>query len=201
MATLKATGQYENTLIVYTADQGFAMGEHGFRSKVAPYDANYRSPLIVSMPARFASGQVCSQSMSGADLMATLVANMGVKVPWPMHGRDFTALLKDPQAAWSEPCFYENMGQRYGKDVLSHLNGGEVAKDHKHFPPYVCVVKGGWKLIHYLKSEHGEELYDLNSDKEELTNLIHEPTQAERLKQLRQQLREELKRTAAPFEI
>ena len=50
LQALAESGQLENTLVIYSADQGFAMGEHGFRIKMAPYDANYRSPLIVSMP-------------------------------------------------------------------------------------------------------------------------------------------------------
>src|SRR5262249_50641309 len=59
IATLKETGQLENTLVIYTADQGFAMGEHGMRHKLAPYDASYRSPLIVSMPGTVPAGKVC----------------------------------------------------------------------------------------------------------------------------------------------
>ena len=63
MAALKETGQLENTLVIYTADQGFAMGEHGLRMKIAPYDANYRSPLIV-VDARAWSrpGKSCKQA-------------------------------------------------------------------------------------------------------------------------------------------
>ena len=71
IAALRETGQLENTLIVYSADQGFAMGEHGCRMKVAPYDANYRSPFIVSMPGTVAQGQVCPQVVSSVDLIAT----------------------------------------------------------------------------------------------------------------------------------
>ena len=52
---LEKSGHAENTLVIYTADQGFSMGEHGFRTKLAPYDANYRSPLIFSMPGTRAS--------------------------------------------------------------------------------------------------------------------------------------------------
>jgi arylsulfatase A-like enzyme len=83
IAALKETGQYDNTLVIYTADQGFAMGEHGFRTKLAPYDANYRSPFIVSMPSRFPTGQFCDVSVNGPDLVATFLALTGVKVPWP----------------------------------------------------------------------------------------------------------------------
>ncbi len=57
LATLEATGQLRNTLVVFTSDQGYAWGQHGFRAKLAPYDANIRSPLIISMPERLPKGR------------------------------------------------------------------------------------------------------------------------------------------------
>jgi arylsulfatase A-like enzyme len=198
---LKDSGQLENTLVVYTADQGFAMGEHGFRAKVAPYDANYRSPLIVSMPSRFPSGAVCNTAVSGVDLVATFLAISGVKVPWAIHGRDITPLLQKPDAPNAHPCFYEHMGQRYGKDVKGILDGATDQGGDKNFPAYVAVVQDGFKFIHYLRPEHGEELYDLGADPEELKNLIGAPTQSVRIAKLRATLIAECKRTEAPFEL
>lgn len=58
IAALKQTGQYDNTLIVFTSDQGFAWGQHGFQVKLAPYDSNILSPFVVSMPIRLPSGKV-----------------------------------------------------------------------------------------------------------------------------------------------
>jgi arylsulfatase A-like enzyme len=105
IAALKESGQYDNTLIIYTADQGFSMGEHGFRTKLAPYDANYRSPLIISMPSRFPTGKVCDASVNAPDLAATFLAMTGVKVPWPVHGRDLTPLLaKNPTPLGRTPA-------------------------------------------------------------------------------------------------
>ena len=198
---LKESGQLENTFVVYTADQGFAMGEHGFRAKLAPYDANYRSPLIVSMPSRFPSGAVCKTPVSGADLAATFLAISGVKVPWAIHGRDITPLLRAPDAPDSKPCFYEHMGQRYGKDVKAILAGEKDKGGDKNFPAYVAVVQDGVKFIHYLRREHGEELYDLAADPEELNNLIHDPRQSARIEVFRAALIAECKRTEAPFEL
>jgi arylsulfatase A-like enzyme len=201
MAALKESGQLENTLVVYTADQGFAMGEHGFRAKLAPYDANYRSPLIVSMPSRFPSGAFCKVPVSGADLVATFLAVSGVKVPWTIHGRDITPLLQKPAAPDARPCFYEHMGQRYGKDVKVILDGALDLGGDKNFPAYVAVVQEGFKFIHYLQRQHGEELYDLGADPEELKNLILDPVQSERIGKLRAALIAECKRTEAPFEL
>ena len=201
MAALKESGQLENTFVVYTADQGFAMGEHGCRAKLAPYDANYRSPLIVSMPSRFPSGAFCKVPVSGADLVATFLAISGVKVPWAIHGRDITPLLQKPDAPDARPCFYEHMGQRYGKDVKAIFDGVPDKGGDKNFPAYVAVVQDGFKFIHYLLREHGEELYDLGADAEELKNLIRDPAQSAKIEKLRATLAAECKRTEAPFEL
>src|SRR5439155_27103 len=117
LAALKQTGQLDNTLVVYTADQGFAMGEHGLRMKIAPYDASYRSPLIVSMPGTVAAGKVCRHTPNAPDLVATFFAVSGVKPPADLHGRDLTPLLKDPSAAWPHPVLYEHTGHDFGADV------------------------------------------------------------------------------------
>jgi arylsulfatase A-like enzyme len=189
IAALRETGQLENTLVVYSADQGFAMGEHGCRMKVAPYDANYRSPFIVAMPGTVAQGKACPQVVSSVDLIATFFAFAGLESPWKLHGRDFTPLLRDPTAAWPYPCLYEHTGESYGSEKAEHQN----------VPWYDAVVQDGWKYIHYLRAGEIEELYDLRKDPEELTNLAAAPEQQERLEKLRAALLSELHRTDASY--
>jgi arylsulfatase A-like enzyme len=197
IATLKETGQLENTLVIYTADQGFAMGEHGMRHKLAPYDANYRSPLIVSMPGTVAAGKMCKQTPNAPDLVATMMAFTSVKPPAGPHGRDLTPLLKDPAAAWSHPCLYEYTGHHFGDDVAKILKENPKDAVHAKVPWYTSVVHQGWKYTHYLQPGMVEELYDLNSDPEELKNLASEPKHAEKLAHLREAMIAELKRTGA----
>ena len=79
--TLKETGQYDNTLIVFTSDQGIAFGQHGYRIKVAPYDANIRSPLIFSMPSQIPTGQVCDTPVGGNDVAPTSSISPGLNYP------------------------------------------------------------------------------------------------------------------------
>ena len=117
MAALKESGQLENTLVVYTADQGFAMGEHGLRMKIAPYDANYRSPLIVCH-ARDASGRrslpaAAQRPGPGRHLLRVRRGRAAVD----MHGRDMTPLLKNPDSGLAAPVLYEHTGHDYGSDV------------------------------------------------------------------------------------
>lgn len=199
IAALKESGQYDNTLIIYTADQGFSMGEHGFRTKLAPYDANYRSPLIISMPSRFPTGQVCAASVNAPDLAATFLSITGVKVPWQTHGRDLTPLLEKPESPWPHACYYEHMGNEYGAKVSQTILAGAKQNNHQGVPLYSAVVQDHYKLIHYLDGKSGEELYDLKNDPEELKNLITDASHTGRITKLRAAMKAELQRTEAGF--
>src|SRR5262249_11209917 len=110
LKALESTGQTKNTLVVFTSDQGFAIGEHGFRSKLAPYDATLLSPLIVRRPGTVPAGQVCKVAVSGVDLPPTFFAAAGLELPWEMHGHDLTPLLKDPKADWPHVTLFTNTG-------------------------------------------------------------------------------------------
>ena len=98
LAALEESGQLANTLVVLTSDQGYAWGQHGFRAKLAPYDANIRSPLILSMPGTLPEGKVCRTPVGGADLPPTFFSIAGLELPWAMHGHDLTPRLKNPDA-------------------------------------------------------------------------------------------------------
>jgi arylsulfatase A-like enzyme len=198
--TLKESGQLENTLVVFSADQGFSMGQHGFRAKLAPYDANYASPLVVSQPGTIPAGKFCPQSVNAPDLVATFHARAGIAQPWKMPGRDISPLLADPEnAAWPHPCLYEHTGHHYGSDVTHVLKAGGKEAVHNNVPWYVVLREGRYKYIRYLQPGHIDELYDLKADPEELTNLSGTPEHAKRIADLRSKLTSELKRTGADF--
>ena len=86
LASLEETGQRENTLVVVTADQGYAWGQHGFRAKLAPCDANIRSPLIISMPGTIPEGKVGRTPVGGADLPPTFFRFANLSRPGPCTG-------------------------------------------------------------------------------------------------------------------
>jgi arylsulfatase A-like enzyme len=201
IAALKETGQLDDTLVIYTSDQGFAMGEHGLRMKIAPYDASFRSPLIVSMPGTVAAGSTCDQMPNAPDLVATIFAIAGLQPPGGLHGRDFSPLLKNPAADCPYPCLYEHTGHDFGDDVAKLLREDPENAVYQNVPWYTAVVDEGWKYIRYLKPGVPEELYDLGSDPEELNNLIGDAEHSHRLARLRELLAAELKRTDAPREM
>ena len=199
MKALKETGQLENTLVVFTADQGFSMGQHGFRTKLAPYDANYASPLIISQPGTIPEGKHCPQCVNAPDLVATFHARAGIEQPWKMHGRDISPLLSDPDTLWPHPCIYEHTGHHYGSDVTQVLKDGGKDSVHNNVPWYAAIRTDHYKYIRYLQPGHTEELYDLQADPEELTNLVGRDDQTKIVANLRSKLDTELRRTGADF--
>ncbi|MGE0756993.1 MAG: sulfatase-like hydrolase/transferase, partial [Pirellulaceae bacterium] len=88
LAALAASGQEKNTLVVYAADQGYGLGEHGFSQKVAPYDATIASPLIISQPGTLPQDKQCAHPVNSSDLVALFAQVSGLKIPWKLHGRD-----------------------------------------------------------------------------------------------------------------
>jgi len=196
MATLKETGQLENTLVVFTSDQGFGWGQHGFCTKLAPYDGTTRSPMIVSMPGTLPEDVVCRAPVAGVDLAPTFFNFAGLKLPWEMHGRDITPLLKEPETAKPHPVLQVFTGRKYGSDTNTiptkdedlYLNG---------VPWWVSLTDGRFKYIRTLVKDQIEELYDLKRDPQELNNLALNEDYQQKLLAFRAGTIAELRRTKA----
>ncbi|GIW79517.1 MAG: acetylglucosamine-6-sulfatase [Gemmatales bacterium] len=194
---LEETNQRKNTLIIFTSDQGFAWGQHGFRHKVAAYDANIRSPLIISMPGTIPQGRVCRAPVGGVDLVPTIYEFAGFALPWEMHGHSLMPLLKNPDADWPHPVLLTATGQKFGSDTNIIPKGNEVM--HGPIPWYVMLRKQDYKYIRPLKENELEELYNLKKDPDELDNLAVKPGYQKMLEQLRQEAIAELRRTRCGF--
>ncbi len=197
MDTLEETGQRENTLVIFTSDQGLAFGQHGFRgTKIAAYDANIRSPLIFSMPGRIRQGRVCETPVSGVDLPPTIFKFAGLDLPWEMHGHDLSPLIRDPAINWPHATMMVATGQKFGSDT-DRIPEGQGAF-HADVPWYVMLRDRRYKYVRPLIRDL-EELYDLRTDPEELTNLAQKSEHHARLKQMREATIRELRRTKAGF--
>jgi arylsulfatase A-like enzyme len=196
LAALEETGQLNNTLVVLTADQGYAWGQHGFRSKLAPYDANIRSPLVFSMPGTLPEGKVCRTPVNGADLPPTFFSFAGLELPWTMHGHDLTPLLMNPDFAWPHTTMMPFTADKFGADC--DVVPAPPGNRHKTgIPWYVMLVEGQFKYIRTLEANEPEELYDLLADPEELSNLALDPARSATLIKLRAAAIAELRRTGA----
>lgn len=200
---LKDSGQDGNTLIVFTSDQGFAWGQHGFKSKVAPYHATVGAPLIIRPPAVKAgktAGRLVRSPVSGVDLPPTFFAQAGLPLPWKMHGEDLSPLLADPKTKRNTPAMLVHTGKIYGSATEEIPSADDERLYHgPGVPWYVMFAEGQFKYVRNLIAGEVEELYDLKRDPEELKNLALQPRHAKRLKAYRQKAVEELRRTQAPF--
>lgn len=194
---LEESGQAQNTLIVFAADQGIAWGQNGFQQKIAPYDANIRGPLIMSFPGRIPQGKVCFRPVGGTDLPPTFFAFAGIDLPWKMHGHDLTPLLTDPTREWPHPVLTVLTGEKYGSDTDNIPTDPDVLYKTAKVPWWVSLLDDRLKYIRTLVDGEVEELYDLKNDPQELNNLALDPAYLEKLRTMRAATLAELRRTDA----
>jgi arylsulfatase A-like enzyme len=182
MQALRDTGQLENTIVVFTADQGFAWGQHGFRDKIAPYNSNLLAPLIVSNPGRYPQGAVCEAPVNGADIIRTFYSLTGLQPEPDLDGRDFSVLLKEPlRQDWTdEPMLMTHTGSLYGAEAIgmalkqAHVTGDWtklIAEKRTGIRSWLMLREGRYKYVRYLYRDYIEELFDLENDPRELENL------------------------------
>ena len=194
---LENTGQLNNTLVVFAADQGIAWGQKGFQQKLAPYDANIRGPLIMSFPGKIPEGKVCRTPVGGTDLPPTFFSQANLPLPWKMHGHDLTPLLKNPDRQWNHPVLTALTGEKYGSDTDTVPTDPATLYKTAKVPWWISLMSGRYKYIRTLVEGEVEELYNLETDPEELTNLALDPDYLMKLRQMRAATIAELERTDA----
>jgi arylsulfatase A-like enzyme len=199
LTALEASGQLENTLIVYSADQGYGLGEHGFNQKVAPYDATVASPMILRWAGNIAEGKVCKHPINGPDLIDYFCRAAQVTLPWKTHGRDIRPLIENPEtSSWKSPVLMTHTSRNYG-DETNTIPTDQSLTSSSGVPWYALLRDGSLKYIRNFVAGETEELYDLAVDPDELNNLAARPEHAKRLAELRQKAIDELRRTDAKF--
>lgn len=168
---LKKQGLLENTLIIFTGDNGYYHAEHGLADKWYPHEESIRVPLIVRDP-RMASarhGKTNDDFALNVDLAPTILAATGIKAPAGMQGRDLSPLyLATQKPAWREEFFYE------------HATIGKVTK----IPSSQALVRKDWKYF-FWPDFNTEQLFDLQADPIEEHDLIADPAQKERVAEMK----------------
>jgi arylsulfatase A-like enzyme len=195
---LKSSGELDNTLIVYTSDQGYAWGQHGCSEKWMAYDANIAAPLIFSWPEKIDAGQVCDEPVTGLDIVSTFHSLAGVTPVIELHGRDLARLLEDPTQTLEDPLLLTHTARVYGERFLNDIEQGTfVGQGVK--PAYIMMRDGRYKYIRHMQADTIEEAYNLQEDPLELTNLAVDPNFASRLKRLREEAAHEVRQKNGEF--
>ncbi|MEM9159982.1 MAG: sulfatase [Verrucomicrobiota bacterium] len=178
---LKAEGLYDDTLIIYTGDQGFWLGENDFQDKRWAYDPSQRMPFIVRYPGGVKSGLRSDAMIENVDFPALMLDYAGAEIPDSVQGASFREICetgKEPKD-WKDAVYY-----RYWMHMAHHDNPGEMAirtKRHKLIYFYGCNYEGGYQ------TPPAWELYDLERDPDELNNVYDNPEYARVLKNLKRQ--------------
>jgi len=185
LKTLEATGRLDDTIIVFTSDNGFFLGEHGCVDKRAMYEESIRVPLLVRYP-RQIKPAVVEKMVLNVDLAPSLLDLCGASPLEKIHGRSWRPLLAGQGEGWRTAWHY--------------------AYNYETQFPYTPNVRGvrtdEWKYIHYPHGDgtpdrHRAELYCLKADPRETRNLIDDPALSGKLAELRAELARLLKQTGA----
>ncbi len=164
----------ENTIVVYTSDQGFYLGEHGWYDKRFMYEAVLRTPLMIQYPGQIKTGSVAEEIVIKQDIAPTFLDFAGVDIPEDIQGRSLKQILEgNSPEDWREGMYYH-----YYEYPGWHL-----------IPRHYGVRTDRYKLIHFYYDVDIWELYDLQEDPYELTNQIDNPEYAEVEDQLRDKLK------------
>lgn len=172
---LDELGLAEDTIVIYTSDQGWYVGEHGWYDKRWMYEESFRTPFIARWPGHIEAGSTSEALLQNIDLAPTLLDIAGIEAPERMHGESFLPVLandgKSPDD-WRDALYY-----RYYESMGPH-----------RVPKHDGVRTDRWKLIWFPEVDPDgdgprgpgcHELYDLDADPDEMTSLADDPAHAE----------------------
>jgi len=190
---LERRGLADNTIIVFTSDHGYHMGEHGLWQKMSLFEESARVPLLLVAPGA-TKGGVAKAPVSQVDLYPTLAALCGVKTPGNLQGQSLVPLLKDPSTVgrgWALTQVMRGGGPQRASVTTN------IGADGPRFFGYTLRTPR-WRYTEWDEGKKGRELYDHEADPRELKNLISEPAHAKTIEALAHQLRTAVKGTFPP---
>ncbi|MGV3774662.1 MAG: sulfatase [Verrucomicrobiales bacterium] len=169
---LKANGLRENTIVIYTSDQGFFLGDHGWYDKRFMYEECLRTPLLVSWPGTIKSGVVQHAMAMNIDFAPTFMEAAGAEIPADIQGRSLMPLLQGKLPSdWRKSMYY-----RYYHDP-----------GHHNTRAHYGVRTETHKLIYFWQKDQWE-CYDLARDPQELNNVYERPEYATKVAELKTEL-------------
>ncbi len=175
---LKAQGLDRNTIVMYSSDQGFYLGEHGWFDKRFMYEESFRTPLLARWPGKIPAGSRNADLVQNIDNAPTFLDLAGVPIPADMQGRSLVPLLKgETPADWRESLYYHYYEYPGAHSVRRHE--GVATDRYKLIRFYGRDVPGGEEW----------ELYDLQNDPQEMKSAYGQPEMAEVVARLKAELR------------
>jgi len=172
---LDEKGLSENTLVVYTSDQGFYLGEHGWFDKRFIYDESFKTPLLARWPGVIEAGTASDQMVQNLDFAQTLLGAAGVDAPSDMQGESLLPLFDGNEASWNRDAVYYHYYEYPSVHMVKRHYG---------------IVSREYKMAHFYFDVDEWELYDRLKDPQEMTNVYDDPAYAEIVAKLKVQLDE-----------
>jgi len=183
---LKESGLDKNTIVVYTSDQGFYLGEHGWFDKRFMFEESLRTPLVVSWPGKVNPGTVNNDMVSNLDFAETFLDAAGVKIPEEMQGRSMVPLLKGKKPKdWRKAHYYHYYEYPGWHSVKRHYG----------------ITTDRYKLIHFYYDIDEWELFDLEKDPNEMKNVYDDPAYADIRAELHEQMEMLMEKYGDSYEL
>ncbi|WP_417736009.1 sulfatase [Rosistilla oblonga] len=183
---LDKTGLADNTIVIYSSDQGWYLGEHGWYDKRWMYEESLKTPLLVRWPGKVKPGTTNDDIVSNLDFAETFLDMAGVEIPADMQGRSLKPLLQgETPDDWRQSFYYQYYENPGAHNVARHYG----------------VTNGKFKLIHFYayqgKAIDDWELFDLEKDPNELQSVYGNPDYSE----VQAQMHDELQRLRTLYEV
>jgi len=147
----------ENTIVVYTSDQGFYLGELGWFDKRFMYEQSFRTPLLMKYPKEIKPGTTIDDLVQNLDFASTFMNFAGIDIPSDIQGESFRKLLNNTDTTWRDFAYYTFY---------------EYPGEHNVNRHYGITTKR-YKLIHFYYDEDNWEFYDLKEDPQEINNVYN----------------------------
>ncbi|MEM7484048.1 MAG: sulfatase [Bacteroidota bacterium] len=165
----------ENTMVVYTSDQGFYLGEHGWFDKRFIYDESFKTPLLIKWPNRIKPGITSEEMVQNLDFAQTFLEAAQIEAPADMQGESLMPLLTSNTDAWTRDAVYYH-----------YYEYPAVHQVKRHYG----IVTIDYKLAHFYYDVDEWELYDRKKDPQEMNNVYNDPAYADVVVALKKKLEE-----------
>jgi len=172
---LDESGLAENTIVIYTSDQGFYLGEHGWFDKRFIYNESFKTPLLIRWPNQITAGTTSDEMVQNLDFAQTFLEAAQIEIPVDMQGESLVPLLKGDTANWNRESVYYHYYEYPGEHTVKRHYG---------------IVTKEYKLAHFYYDVDEWELYDRIKDPQEMTNIYNNPAYASTVTELHKKLDE-----------